>query len=180
VGDREQAPFALWDAAKFQDGIVEADFILSKSCEFAALLFRARAEADSARGYELVLAPKSNEIELRKHAEKLQTLRKTKHELPIGRRFHLKIALNGGRVAVWVGEESRAVIEIEDGSAMSETGQIGIRTWGGTVSVEKLRVSSPSGTEINLAAGQNPDASRRALESFCLLMLNLNEMVYID
>jgi hypothetical protein len=180
VADREKGPFALWNGVTFQDGVIEADVLLSESAEFASLLWRAKPEAEKAHGYELVLAPRSKEIVLRKQTEKMQVLGRAEAGLPMGRSFHVKVQAKGGRFSVWIGEDSRPVLEVPDEDGLTEPGKIGVRSWGGAVSVDDLRVMPFPEMEWKYARGQNPDPARRALESFCLLVLNLNELIYID
>jgi hypothetical protein len=180
VVNRDQAPFALWSGATFRDGVIETDVLFSKSAESASLLFRARAEGEIARGYELVLNPRSREVVLHKHTDKLQTVAHAEAELPVGSLFHLKIAATGSRISLWLRKESRPLIDIQENDATTESGEIGVRAWGGSVSFENLRVAASTGQEARTVPGEDRDGAHGALESFCLLVLNLNELIYID
>jgi hypothetical protein len=180
VSLRDQAPFALLKSAAFKDGAIETDLLFSNSTEMAALLFRAKAEGDAVRGYELLFSPRKNQIALRRHAKTLETLALADAQLPIGKPLHLKVSIEGKRVAVWLRESSQALLEVEDQKAVEEAGAIGVRTWGGPLTLENLEFSPSSAPRPTRVAGEYQDADRRALESVCLLLLNLNELIYID
>jgi hypothetical protein len=175
VAVREQAPFALWDGMKFKDGTIEANVLFSKSTESAGLLFCAKAEKERARGYELVLMPRRNKLELRQHDGTTRTVASVETALATGRPFGLKIAVAENRIQVWV--DSRAVLDFPDATRV-EAGQIGVRAWGGPMSLDNLSVTV--GGEKKEISSENTNAKRSALEAFCLLLLNLNELIYID
>jgi len=180
VADRDQKPFALWSGAEFQDGVIEADVILSNSAEFTALLFRAKAEGNSVHGYELVLAPRDKKLLLRKLTGKVETIAKAEAQLPLGTPTHVKIAFIDARVTVWLKTDSEPLLYLHDESAILRPGKFGVRSWGGKVSLENVQISTSTTAEPRRLQGENADSDRRALESFCLLLLNLNELIYID
>jgi hypothetical protein len=175
---REQGPFALRTGPTFANGTIETDLELAKSAESAGILLRVRAEADSARGYEIVFAPRAKEVRLLKHTGESVVLATAPATLTVGTPFHVKIEFEGNRIRLWIDRSATAALDVVDENAARE-GAIGVRPWGGLMNVANLRVSM-QGSEPVQVASRSADPGQRALESFCLLMLNLNEMIYID
>jgi hypothetical protein len=176
VAVRDQAPFALCDDAKFQNGTIDADALLAKSTESAGVLFRARPEKEKAHGYEVVLLPKIGKIELRRHDEKTQVLAASDASFRIGTMQHLTISADSGHFQVSLGSQN--VLDVTDQKPIDQPGLIGVRAWGGPLSLEKVQLTNAH--DGNLVKAENKEAKRRALESFCLLLLNLNELMYVD
>ncbi len=176
VAVREQAPFALCDQIQFQNGTIETDVLLAKSTESAGLLFRAKAEKEKVHGYEVVLLPKSGRIELRRHSEKMQMLAANRAALKTGTTQHLTICADDGYLRVSL--DAHVVLETTDQNPIDPVGMFGIRAWGGPVSLENIQLTTGEGK--NLVQAENKTSKQRALESFCLLLLNLNELMYVD
>ena len=92
--------------------------------------------------------------------------------------------MTGPRIRVWLDDDADPRIDFIDASPLFENGLLGIKTWGAPVSIDSL--SACVGTRTLDATAASPatsgqDFSReRALQAFCLLMLNLNELVYVD
>jgi Protein of unknown function (DUF1553) len=181
VVDRQQTPFALWDRNQFKDGVVEAKLLLSSSSEFASLLIRANADGGVSRGYEIAFDPRRQRISVRRQGADPATIADEEAQIPFGTPFRVTIESIGPRIRVSVHGESRPVVDVVDEKSIANQGQIGVRTWGGSLSLDDLtvRTSSDDGDHRIVPAGAaNP--AQRALQSFCLLVLNLNEVVYID
>jgi hypothetical protein len=177
VLDRARAPFALWPDARFQDGIVETKVGRSGSTEFAGLLFRAEANGDVARGYEVVFDLRRQRVALRRHGAELVTLAEAEADLPPGQSFAVKIEARGARFRVWLYDRPQPLLDIRDDHPIEGAGAIGVRTWGGALSLDDLAVTTAEGRR---EAGRGDPAQARALQSFCLLLVNLNEFLYVD
>ena len=67
-----------------------------------------------------------------------------------------------------------------DPEPFTEPGHLGIRAWGAALSVDDLRLTTDGHEVALLPPPETGDPNRRALEAFCLLLLNLNEVVYVD
>ncbi|MBI3414258.1 MAG: DUF1553 domain-containing protein [Verrucomicrobia bacterium] len=182
--DRPRGPFALWKSEPLRDGILEIDLTLARASEFAGVLFRARAESESLRGYELTLDPRRQKLVLRRHAEKFTMLTEADAPIRLGQSQRVKIEMTGTRLRVWFGADGDPRIDFTDDARFAESGLLGVKTWGAPLSVDSFTVRSGANF---LAATTSPspakaqdDSRERALQAFCLLMLNLNELVYVD
>ena len=182
VVDRQRAPFALWQGASFTDGVVEARITLSGATESAGLLLRAKPEGDESRGYEIVLDPRAQRIALRRHAAEMTTIAEAGARIPIGKPFAVRIEIIGAQVRVSLHGEHLPLLDARDTQPILHAGQVGARTWGGALSLDDFTVTilkGGGGERIAVPSGAD-DPARRALQSFCLLVLNLNEVVYVD
>jgi len=173
---RDQAPFVLCNESKFKNGTINTDVLLAKSTESAGLLFRATADNDKVRGYEVVLLPKSGRIELRRHGEKMQVIAATNASFKTGDLQHLTISTKDGHLQVSF--DSQIILDATDQTPIDQPGLFGVRAWGGPVSLENVRLTGAN--DQNPFQAKDRDAKRHALESFCLLLLNLNELMYVD
>jgi hypothetical protein len=177
VVDRQRAPFALWQGTNFSDGIIEARVLLPTSCEFAGLLFRGSADNDVAHGYEVVMDPRKQRVVLQAHGAEVKQIGEADAAMPFGKPFALKVEVRGPKVRVWLQDKEKPLLDIIDQNPILQAGRIGIRTWGAAVSLDDLIVRVPQA--IAVSSGDK-DVDRSALQSFCLLVLNLNEVFYVD
>ncbi len=92
----------------------------------------------------------------------------------------------GDEVTSVNGEAPRDIIRwkwvTDDADPILEAGHPGVRVWGAAMDVDALPVVEPRGTPTRIAEGLDEPgrAERQALASFCLVLLNLNEFVYVD
>jgi hypothetical protein len=178
--DRERGPFALAAASGFSNGVVEAKVFLHTACESAGLLFRASAKDNEAQGYEVVLEPREQRVGLRRHPGELTTLAQVPADIPAARSLPVKIQATNNRIRVWIGDHSSPAIDFTDPKPILAAGQAGVRCWGAAVSIDEL-VLHPDGAEpVAVRDHELATPERRAREAFCLLLLNLNEVVYVD
>jgi len=63
-------------------------------------------------------------------------------------------------------------------TSITQTGRIGIGTWGEGLELERLAARSGPDETVLRAPAQRPED--RALEALALIVLNLNEFVYVD
>jgi hypothetical protein len=183
IVDRQRPPFALWQGTNFRDGVIEARMLLARSSESAGLLFRARAHEDICRGYEAVFDARNQRIAVRRHGSNLVTVAETEASFPLGEPFALRIESVGQKIRIWLRGEVKPALEAFDEKSVADAGQIGVRTWGGSMSLDDLSVrflSEDGGEKRVMVPSGKAEPGHQALQSFCLLMLNLNETVYVD
>ena len=178
--ERGRGPFALYAEGRFADGTFETKLMLHKSSELGGLLFRANAEGDLDRGYEVLFDPRQQRVTLRRHDSQVAILAEATARIPTGLSFPVKIEAAGPRLRVWCGEGRQPAIDVTDAQPMTEPGCVGIRTWGSALSLDDLTLRAGDRIIRIPDAVPEDEARRRALQSFCLLMLNLNEVVYVD
>ena len=178
--ERDRGPFALAALPAFSNGAVEARVVLHTACESAGILFRASVKETEAQGYEVAFEPREQRILLRRHSGELTTLAQCSAPIPTGQSLPLRIQFEEARLRVWLGENPNPTLDFTDSEPIPGAGRVGARAWGAAVSFDDL-VLRPTGAasiavrDTNLAA---PD--RRALQAFCLMLLNLNEVWYVD
>jgi len=182
--ERARGPFALWKGEPFDDGVIEAKMVFDRASEFGSILLRATAEGDEQRGYEVTFDPRQQRVSLRHQASELTTLAEADAVIPTVKAIPIKIELAGPRIRVWLNGAHEPVLDATDPKPAKGPGFLGIRTWGAALHVDALALHtdtlSPTGGEGARLVGSAGDSQRRALQSFCLLLLNLNEVIYVD
>ena len=92
----------------------------------------------------------------------------------------IRVELAGPRLRVWLNHASGPNLEVTDSNPVSGNGLFGIRTWGAALSLDDLRLPlDGSGIGPSPERGR-PSREQEALQSFCLMLLNLNESIYVD
>ncbi len=178
--ERDRGPFALLVASSFSNGVVDAKILLHTASESAGVLFRGVAVDDDLRGYEVSLAPREQQILLRRHSGESAVLAKASVRVPTGQGVPLRIEAADARIRVWIGDDSRLIFDVMDPQPLLAAGRVGVRCWGSALSVDDLIIHAGGVDFPPVFEEQLGPPERRALEAFCLLLLNLNEVVYID
>ncbi len=178
--DRVRGPFALWTGGVIGDGVIRAKVMLHRAVEFASILFRASATNHIQSGYELALDARQQKLVLRRHTTNVTTLAEA--PAPITAASHdLKIELLRGEIRVWLDDNLKPLIVATD-MTINQPGSIGVRTWGAAVSLDKLSINANGETldAIQTTSRTPEELRKQAIESLCLALLNLNELVYVD
>ena len=197
--DPQRRPFALHKTLRLADGELSAELSMQSNSEGASIYFRGGNKGDLYSGLELLLDPREDRIELRRHGKEKEpvVVKSAPLELNTGTWYRVRVALAGPEVSAWVGQGSpdernpslRAAVE-----KPAEPGdRVGLSSREAPVGLSSLvarTAGKASAAEISgkkwiaaagSAPGENLDRSmRQALHSFCLVLLNLNEFVYID
>jgi mono/diheme cytochrome c family protein len=178
--ERDRGPFALATTPVFSNGMIEAKFILHTACESAGLMVCASTKDDELRGYEVVLEPREQRIVLRRHEAELLTLTRATADLPTARILPLKVQVTDARIRVWLGDDAKPLIDCNDSKPMLAGGRVGARSWGAALSIDDLVVRPEGAVPVAIRDPELAPPERRALQAFCLLLLNLNEVAYVD
>jgi mono/diheme cytochrome c family protein len=194
-------PFALWqpppdrEAAagfepqgRFTDGAVEAELFIRGATELAAVVVRGLPEGEKMAqrftGYELAIVPPLKAIELRKATAKGSlVLAAVKRELAPDSWVHVRLEAVGGRIVATLDREAVPVLTADDPEPLSRPGQAGLRTWGASLEARNMFAHPVGGDLVRLDPAQPPSAAEvaaRAQRDLCLLILNLNEVLYVD
>jgi len=178
--DRDRGPFALWQGTLASNLVIEARLLPHTAFESGGLLFRTTVQDEAAIGYELLVEPRDQRVRLRRHGDTVITLATAPAVISDGRHLPIRIEMIHDRIRVWAGGASQPLIDFHDPAPILLAGHVGVRAWGAALSVDDLVLHpSGSGTSPVWDASQDPPRSR-ALQSLCLLLLNLNEVVYIE
>jgi hypothetical protein len=177
-----QSPFALWSGATFTDGSVETQLRLDPASESAAVMFRARPDGDGFQGYDITLDAKNSLVTLRAHtAGKSRQVAEVRYNVIPARWHKIKVAATGPRIRVWLDGAENPLIDVHDPTPITTPGHLGFRIWGSSIDVKELWLETEqSRTRIDIPKPPTPEAvAQQALASLCLVILNLNEVVYV-
>jgi hypothetical protein len=182
-------PFALWkEQARFGDGSIEAELFIRGATELVAVVARGLSAgnglAQRFTGYELAFVPPLKTVELRKATEKGSTvLASAKRELSPDAWLHVRLEIIGGRITATVDREPTPFLTADDAEPLARPGHVGLRTWGASLDARNMFVQPSGGDLIRIDPAQPPDAAEataRARRDLCLVILNLNEFLYVD
>ncbi|MSU35590.1 MAG: hypothetical protein EXS36_10835 [Pedosphaera sp.] len=178
--ERERGPFGLWVGQHFSDGCIEAKVVPKIACESVSIFICGSATNDELRGYEFAFEPREQRIVLRRHGMNLTTLAEARDSIPSGRALPVKIDATGSRLRLWMGESVDPAIDVTDGEPILAPGHAGIRAWGAPVSIDDLAICVRGQPPVAVRDAAGDSSEQRGLQALCLLLLNLNEVVYID
>jgi len=183
----------IWNHGKFEDGVVEADVRVRGGGD-AGLILRVTDPypgVDSLVSYNINFS--KNRLRLGKHNQNWRELVQVPCEFPADRWVHVRAELNGPHIRVYVDHHPEAAIDYTDPEPLA-AGKVGFRTFncpiefrnvtltgtGGTQTLELDSLQPASQAQVAVT-GLKPDQSeQQAFESFCLLVLNLNELIYVE
>ncbi|MDB5313108.1 MAG: hypothetical protein JWO38_7310 [Gemmataceae bacterium] len=162
--DRARTPFALWAGPAFADGTVTARVTLSTGAELAGVLVRGSAAGTDPRGYEVVIDARDRAVSLVKHGAKPEVLARKPFDPPANKPIPLRVAVDGSRVRVWLDESP--LLDVTDREPVTAPGRLGVRAWGGAVSLDGLTVT---------AGGRTLDVATTPADSAAAAMAGLPE-----
>jgi hypothetical protein len=182
--DAERGAAALCERARFRDGVLELGLSARRGTESFGLLLRSKAKEKFVIGVELRFLPEEERVELVHHREEDSVvIASASYALEAERRHELRAVLEGERVRVWLRQEGAPETEAPLLDARDVPplvgGAFGVRLWGGEVELDGVRVTAGDGL-LTVAPDASGPPERRALESLCLTLLNLNEFLYVD
>ncbi|MFM8878459.1 MAG: DUF1549 and DUF1553 domain-containing protein [Verrucomicrobiota bacterium] len=179
-----RGPFALWRGAPVGDGEWQVELMPQVGCSQVGLLLRTSVSTGGAAesGLELVFEPKEGRLGLRRLASASAVSLVSRDGVSMkGDRLPLRIRLQGDRVAVHLVGEPAPLLQATLPPGSPAAGSLGVRAWGSGVGLDHGRWIPDGGEPRQLWPDRASDWARhRALESACLLMLNLNEVAYVD
>ncbi|OWK46756.1 DUF1553 domain-containing protein [Fimbriiglobus ruber] len=177
---------AIWDAGPtVADGVIEADIMLRADNGDAGLLVRAsdvRDGHDSLNAYNINIRP--NFLRLGRHENNWKSLKEVPYAFQVGRWHHLKVEMTAGRVRIFVDGSSEAAIDYTDETPLP-SGKIGLRSMASQFSARNVIATAGKARSVaDMRPASLPptlaSAADKALADLCLVILNLNEFVYID
>jgi hypothetical protein len=177
-----RGPFGLWESLSFGDGTLECLVAPKSACESFSLLTRSKSEGGLDSGYELKFLLRENRVELRRVSPGQTVVLKTASvALPSDQDTRLRWGWSGAAFAVRVGDgPNTVVLEGRDVDPLNRSGFFGVRVWGAGVELDQVRVKTESEIREVREADAETNPTRRALESLALLLMNLNEVAYVD
>ena len=179
-----RGPFAFRRGVDLGDGELSVGLVPQVGCSQVGLLLRASVRPGEAAesAVEVVFEPRDGRLSIRRTTPPTATVIASRDGVSLeGGSLRLRIRLDGNRLAVRWGEGSDLILEAVLPPETPATGALGVRAWGSGVGLDRLRWTPAGGPPQDLWPERPRDWARhRALESACLLMLNLNEVAYVD
>jgi hypothetical protein len=90
------------------------------------------------------------------------------------------VQVTDARIRVWLGDDAKPLLDFHDSKPMLAGGRVGARSWGAALSIDDLVVRPEGAVPVAIRDPELAPPERRALQAFCLLLLNLNEVAYVD
>jgi len=177
--DPERGPAGLCERARFRDGVLELGLLARRGTESFGLLLRSKPKEQFVVGIELRFLTEEEQLELVHHREEESVvIARADLALAPERHYELRVVLEGERVRVWVDDGEAPVLDALEVPPLVG-GTFGVRLWGGELELDDVRVTAGDGF-LTVEPDDPGPAERRALESLCLTLMNLNEFLYID
>ena len=181
--DVERGPFVLSAHASVSECQIEAEFLLHANSELGSLVYQGENRDGKLQGYELRCEPLKGTIGLfRIEGETSTRLAEIADAMTTGVWRSVKIERQGRRHRVWLDGAAAPAIDVAEAAPIEQPGRFGLRTWGSPLSIRNAYLTaSGARQQLDQADETVADlATKQALRSFCLLVLNLNEFVYVD
>ena len=195
--DPQRRPFALHETLRFPGGELSTELFMHSNSEGASVYFRGGNKGDLYSGLELLLDPREDRVELRRHGKDLGKVKSAPARLDTGVWYRVRISLEGAELRVWVGlsgSGEKPVLEVSLEKSSEPGDRVGLSAREAPIGLGSLAVktggresAAPIAEEAWIPAaraapgeGGLSRSQRQALHSFCLVLLNLNEFVYID
>ena len=193
--DPARGPGVLANAGPFGDGVVRAEWFTGPGTRTAGLLVRAAPSGDGITGLEIRFDPHARWLHVVHHQDEGTAEVVAKRAVrPYENVLRVNVQVVGERVVLrpiyipanptlpphdvtqqsWGPPNESWEITV-DVPGLAPTGRVGVRFFGGPVTLTRLDVD-----EDSLLPAAPDDPRRRALEALCLVLLNLNEFVTID
>ena len=102
-GDPQRRPFALHETLRFPGGELSTELFMHSNSEGASVYFRGGNKGDLYSGLELLLDPREDRVELRRHGKDLGKVKSAPARLDTGVWYRVRISLEGAELRVWVG-----------------------------------------------------------------------------
>jgi len=175
----ERGPVALVNGVTFQDGTLCCSIKLHRNADLAAIAFRAQPHQDVFRGYEFYVDSRNGSAALNRLEKSVTTLASAEVSLPPDRWHTVRIESGGNSIRVWLNEDSKPCLEIQERNPLPGAGAVGLRSWGAPLTFRDFTIMTQQWNASIRGDAVEP-VEQRALTAFCKIVFNLNEFVYID
>ena len=179
-----RGPYVLRPDVAAVEGEFTADLIPQVSCTQFGLLWRVVPGAkpgEPEAGLELVIEPREGRARIRRLTPQGEETLAHSENLPLqGDRIPLRLEITRDRCRVFLNGAMEPALEASLPATAPATGGLGLRAWGAAASLDHARWIA-GGSKVPLWT-RHPDnwALVKALESVCRMVLNLNEVAYVD
>lgn len=182
---RAAGPFAVWEGDLPVPCTVRGRLIPHTALEGGGVLLGGTVVGDEYRGIELLLEPREQLVALgQATGTNVIRLGMVNREIKAGLPIEFRARIEEDRIQVWLDQGgSGSVVPVLECQRPRNigAGKLGIRAWGSALSVEQLLIESPRLPSKSLLMNDpENDPYQRALDTFCLMILNLNEVAYSE
>jgi hypothetical protein len=177
--DAARGPVAFAPGPPVTDVTLDARVLLPAAVGVPGLVLRGAPVGGDVLSLELLFDREAGTVRLvHHHADAIDVLAEAPVTLLAEAWFDVRIHARGDTVRVFVGTADVAPVLEATLPGLVPEGRPGVRAWGEGLSLDALTITTPDGAHTLRAA--DPGAARRALESLCLMLFNLNEFAYVD
>ncbi len=194
VVDINRGPFALHKAPFPSAGIIKARIKLHGSVEHAGILLNARNEGQQLRGLELRFDVKNQSLKLLHHNRSgLKTITQNTYAIHRDKWHAIKIQydLESRTFSTIIDNASQPTLRTNalpksvGGRDPSQPSRIGVKSWGGAITLDHMSLISANTTRYVTPSFQDTlphrqTIRRRAFKALVLVIMNLNEFIYVD
>lgn len=183
----------IWNDVEFSDGIVEADIRVHGTGD-AGIVIRVgnpHSGVDALTAYNINFS--KTHLRLGKHQDNWRALVSIPYSFSAEHWTHVRAELTGARIRIYVDDQVEPLIDFTDPQPLPP-GRVGFRTFRCPVEYRNVTVKDartirapdvqsirPEQAARFFVTGTKPDeCEHQAFQAFCLLVLNLNEMIYVE
>lgn len=178
-----RGPFALWTGATVSEGTLDVEIVPQVSCSQVGILWGAEGSPDGGggTGRELVLEPRDGRASVRALTPTNSVVLASMSGLTL-REDRIQVQIRIGKEGTTVHFHGGAdpAMQFHEASTGPLHGRFGVRAWGSGVSLENFRWTSGGKSVAVWTPKPSGWAQQKALESACLVVMNLNEVLYVD
>lgn len=181
IVSRGEGPAMLATGARFASGTARARLIPHAGLERGGWLLGAVAEGQRVRGMEVLVEPREARVSVLWLAPEPRVLASARRE-GIESGADLRVVVADGRARVWAGRDGSGepLMDVALPGPLPAAGVVGLRAWGAPLSAEDIVLETTGGSVALRPDAAEADPARRALEATCLMLLNLNEALYVE
>ncbi len=181
-----QTPFGLFQGLTYTSGSITTRLKISENSELVGLILKGTAEGDRLKGYELQFDPERKTVTLLRVDNGTQMLAQIVNQNLRGRWVEIRSKIKEGDIELVLNSDNQLTIKTQDPNPIKGPGRFGVKAWGSYTKLEKAIIKTDQWTSDLIQVDQQArqqyekDAPDEALKALCLLILNLNEFIYID
>jgi hypothetical protein len=184
---------AVWDEARLQDGAVEADLKLQQGGDIGLLLRvnQAVEGTDALQAYNINLT--HDAIRIGKHQNNWRELTRTALTTRPDQWRHVRVEITDTRLKVFIDQAATPILDFTDPeplpagvvglrghSAKGEFRNLRVEADGKMLAADFAKANQQAGALFSVIGDAPDDSVKQALASLCLMILNLNEVIYVD
>ncbi len=139
----DRGPIALLTRLRFRDGRISGRLRLDAATTHAGFILRADAAGEQFFGADLLIDPRAGRVSLRRlKGEQIEKEVSAGIAIPVEEWIHFEVTLDGNTIAASFGTGETVAIRSDDPLLTAGDGSFGVRTWGGSTTLENLTIEA--------------------------------------